>query len=134
MLLQSVCIKILKLSFFDCLFPDPICVILFLKDYKSLELGPALSLCLPVIIGHWALGPLTKFTIAILTARIFFLFLHLFNFCIPLTCMMKINCIRFTPFIILYFWYNTVRFVVNMDLKITLTLSVPLLQSTKLGL
>lgn len=124
-----MCIKILKLSFFCCTFPDPICVIFILKDYKSLELGTVFCLCLPVIIGHCVLRPLTKFTIAILTARIYFLFLHLFIFCIPLSCMMKINCTSFTPFIILYFSYNTVRFAVNTILKVKLAFSVPLLQN-----
>lgn len=72
---KSACIKILKLSFFCCMLSHPICVTFILKVCKFLELGPVFSLCLPVIIGHWALRPLTKTTIAILTVIIFFLFL-----------------------------------------------------------
>lgn len=116
------------------MLPHPICVTFILKDYNVLELGRLFFLCLRVIIGHWALRPLTKTTIAILTVIIFFLFLLLFIFCTPLSCVMKINCISFTPFIILYIWYNIARFAVNVELKIMLTLCVNICQNIKLDL
>lgn len=121
-LFQKRVYKNAEIVIFCCMLPHPVHVTFTLKDYKFLELGPVFFLCLPVIIGHRALRPLTKTTIAILTVIIFFLFLFLFIFCTPLSCVIKIS---FTPFIILYFWYNIARFAVNM---------VPFLQNLKLDL
>lgn len=133
-LFQKRVYKNTEIVIFCCMLPHPVLVTFTLKGYKFLELGPVFFLCLLVIIGHGALRPLTKTTIAILIVIIFFLFMLLFIFRTPLSCVMKINCISFTPFIILYFWYNIARFIVNMELKIMLTLYVPFLQNTKLDL
>lgn len=130
-LFQKHVYKSTEIVIFCCMLPHPIRVTFIVKVYKFLELGSAFFLGLPVIIGHRALRPLTKTTVARLTVIIFLL---LFIFCTPLSCMMKINCISFTPFIILYFWYSIARFVVNMELKIMLTLHVQFLQNTKLDL